>query len=217
MDWLLIFAAVLLIGAMALTSIRNLRLVALVAGALALVHSGLSQNWPLFALAGLFTLVTGARLAILFLRARKGALLEQERDLFEHVMRIEDPARQNRLRDLISWRDIAEGEVLMREGDAQPPLFYVASGKATIEHDGKIVGMCSAGDFLGEMSVVSGECASATVTAGDAMQIARFDRDALADLVRTVPEMGKAIDAALNRSLAAKVLRMNQSQAQSND
>lgn len=217
MYWLLIFAAVLMIGAMALTSIRNLRLVALVAGATAMVQSGLSQDWLLFVLATLFTLVNGARIAILLFRAHKGALLEQERDLFQHVMRIEDPARQNRLRDLISWRDIAEGEVLMREGDVQPPLIYVASGKATIETGGKIVGMCSSGDFLGEMSVVSGERASATVTAGDAMRIARFDRDAMADLVRTVPEIGKAIDAALNRSLAAKVLRMNQSRTQSGE
>jgi len=41
------------------------------------------------------------------------------------------------------------------------------------------------------------------------MRLARFDRDALADMVRSLPEVGKALDAALNRSLAAKVLRMN--------
>ena len=40
--------------------------------------------------------------------------------------------------------------------------------------------------------------------------IAHFDRDALAALARGVPEIGKALDGALNRSLAAKVIRMNQ-------
>lgn len=209
---LLVGAAALLVAALSLTSIRNLRLVALAAGLLAALHFSLvERNWVWLGLAVVFTLVNGARLGSLMARARKGAVLDQERDLFEHVMRIEDPARQGHLRDLIGWRDVAAGEVLMREGDAQPPLIYVASGRAEISHGGGHVGTCGAGDFLGEMSVISGEVASATVTASEAMQVARFDRDALTDLVRTVPEIGKAIDAALNRSLAAKLLRMNQS------
>ena len=211
MNLLLTIAALLLIGAMALTSIRRLRIVALCAGLLAAAHFSLAREWTWFGFAALFVLINGARLASLLGRARKGALLEHERELFEHVMRIDDRSRQSKLRDLISWHDVAAGEVLMREGDAQPPLIYVASGHAEIDHGGSSVGKCSAGDFLGEMSVVSGERASATVIASQAMQVARFDRDALADLVRTVPEMGKAIDAALNRSLASKLLRMNQS------
>ena len=212
LDNLLIAAAILLLAAFSLTSIRNLRLLALGAGMLAIAHFGLlERNWLGLGLAILFTLVNGARIASLLGRARKGTVLDQERELFEHVMQIDDPARQSRMRDLISWREIAAGEILMREGEAHPPLIYVASGRADIDHGGQSVGSCSSGDFLGEMSVISGQVASATVTASEAMRIARFDRDALADLVRTVPEMGKAIDAALNRSLAAKLLRMNQS------
>ncbi len=211
-EFLLVAAAILLIAALTVTSIRNLRILALVAGILAMVHFGLvDRNWIALGLAALFVAINGGRLASLLRRARQGAVLEHERELFEHVMQIGDPARQNRLRDLISWYDIDVGDVLMREGDAQPPLIYVASGQALIDHGGQRMGHCSTGDFLGEMSVISGEVASATVTASEAMRIARFDRDALADLVRTVPDMGKAIDAALNRSLAAKLLRMNQS------
>ena len=97
----------------------------------------------------------------------------------------------------------------MRQGDRAPPLIYVAQGTATITHNGKLVGTCSAGDFLGEMSVISGEKASATVTAGGGMRIAIFDRAALGEMVRHVPELGCAIDGALNRSLASKLLRMN--------
>ena len=212
LEYLLVASAILLVAGFALTSIRNLRWLALVAGVLAIAHFGfVERSWIGLAIAILFTLVNGARIASLVGRARKGTVLDHERELFEHVMQIEDPSRQNHLRDLISWRDIASGDVLMREGEAHPPLIYVASGRADIDHGGQSVGSCSSGDFLGEMSVISGRVASATVTASEDMRIARFDRDALADLVRTVPEMGKAIDAALNRSLAAKLLRMNQS------
>ena len=76
--------------------------------------------------------------------------------------------------------------------------------------DGKAVGACGPGDFLGEMSLISGQTATATVTASEAMRVARFDREALAQLARAAPEVGRALDSALNRSLAAKVLRMNE-------
>lgn len=124
-------------------------------------------------------------------------------------MRIEEPAQQRRLRGLIDWRDIASGTVLMSEGECEPPLLYVGRGEAVIEHGGRRVGTCGKGDFLGEMSVLSGDRASATVIATEPMRVARIDRDALSQLARDVPEIGRAFDAALNRSLAAKVLRMN--------
>ena len=40
--------------------------------------------------------------------------------------------------------------------------------------------------------------------------MAQIDRDALANLVGGVYEIGRAVDSAFNRSLAAKVMRMNQ-------
>ena len=70
---------------------------------------------------------------------------------------------------------------------------------------------CGAGEFLDEMSHVSGERASATVTVTQAMRMARLDRDALGQLAKSLPEVGKAVDRVFNRSLAVKVLRMNES------
>ena len=208
-NWLLAIAAVLMIAAMLATSIRNLRIGALLAGIAAMLHFALLQNWAALALIGLITFANGARFLALVRRSGRGDILDDERELFEHVMQVQDPAQHGRLRDLLTWEDVPEGAVLMREGEKAPPLIYIAHGSARIEHGGEAVGACDAGDFLGEMSVVSGEHASATVTVGEPMRIARFDRDALADLVRNLPELGKALDAALNRSLAAKVLRMN--------
>ena len=157
-----------------------------------------------------FAIASAVYLMVMIQRSRQGTMMADERELFEQVMRIEDPDQQRRMRDLLSWQTIPAGSVLMRQGDAAPPLVYVASGSALIEHNGDEVGMCGPGDFVGEMSIVSGQRASATVTATDELHCARFDRDALAQVVRDIPDLGKAIDGALNRSLAAKVLRMNQ-------
>ena len=112
--------------------------------------------WP-----ALLVAVNAAQLAAMIQRSRTGDQREEERELLGHVLGIEEPAGQRRLRDLLRWRDVAEGEVLIREGQAEPPLVYIARGIGRVEHDGRPVGVCGAGDFLGEMSLVSGQLAIA--------------------------------------------------------
>lgn len=211
-----LLSALLLITALAMTTIRRLRLVALAAGLLALVHV-VSNEMGLvpMLLAAAFVTVNLAQLAVLWSRSRKGTMLEEEKALFEHLLGAKASSHQGRLRDLIRWRDVGMGTVLMRQGEQDPPLIYVASGKVRVEADGVEVGVCEEGDFLGEMSLVSGRKASATVTVVQLARIARFDRDALAQYARAVPEVGTAITNALNRGLAAKVERMNAAAARS--
>ena len=211
-----LLSALLFITAMAMTTIRRLRYLALLAGVLALVHVVSKEMGPApMLLAAAFVTVNLAQLGILWTRSRKGTMLEEEKALFDHLLGDKASAHSGRLRDLIRWRDVGMGTVLMRQGDQDPPLIYVASGKVRIEADGVEVGTCEEGDFLGEMSLVSGRKASATVTVVQLARIARFDRDALAQYARAVPEVGTAITNALNRGLAAKVERMNAAAAQS--
>ena len=66
-----------------------------------------------------------------------------------------------------------------------------------------------ASDFLGEMSLVSGNRATASVVVTNTMRIATINREQLSQLVRQFPNIGNAFESALNRGLAAKVLRMN--------
>ncbi len=203
-------AGILLVSAILMTSIRALRIFALGAGVAAIAYF-ITRNEQSFALilAVLFVLANGVQLLILMNRSRTGNALTEEQALFTHLLAIDSPQHQRRLRDLLEWRDVRSGHVLMDEGQRDPALIYIADGSALIEHAGKDVGICGKGEFLGEMSLVSGEKATATVTAREAMRIAVFDRDALGHFAREVPEIGNALSAALNRGLAAKVSRMN--------
>lgn len=202
-------AALLLIAAVAVTTLRSIRYLALVAGILGFAHFALAGHWGMTLLAALFVAVNAVQTAVLRQRARGGAMLEEEVRLFDRLLGIEDPRRQRHLRDLMRWRDAEEGEVLMLQDQPDPPLVYVARGMARVEFDGREVGMCGPGEFLGEMSLVSGQTASATVIVAERARVATFDRDALAHYARAVPEVDTALTHALNRGLAAKVRRMN--------
>ena len=205
-------AALALIGAMIPHQVRHIRLFCLASGVFAVVYFTLTQGLGIgLLLAAAFLLVNAARLLELRHRARNGVMTREERELFDHVMQIEEPSNQNRLRDLMIWQDVPVGTQLIEQDQINPPLIYIASGRAEIERDLAIVSECGAGEFLGEMSHISGERASATVTVTQEMRMARLDRDALGQLASSLPEIGKALDRAFNRSLAVKVLRMNES------
>ncbi len=200
----------LLIISMLMRDLRYLRILALFSGLAAIAHFVFqTRDWASLTWEVMFVLANGSMLAILLYRSRRKVLVKEETELLEQVLQVQDPADQRRLLGLLRWRDAEVGEVLVREGEANPPLIYVSSGAAAIESSGKLVGVCGHGDFLGEMSMVSGKVASASVVVTNAMRIAEFDRAALRELSHAVPELGRAFDGALNRGLAAKVLRMN--------
>lgn len=208
-------AAALLIAAILVRGQRNLQIFAVLSGLAALTHflvtdqAGTGLGWVI-----LFLAVAAIRLVMSILRARSGITRREERDLLEKVLQVEEPSQQRRLLDLMTWRDMGAGDVLMRQSQSEPPLIYVATGSAHVEHDGQMVGKCGPGDFLGEMSLITGEKASATVTAAEPMRVASFDRDALHRLSSGLPELARAFDHALNRGLAAKIQRMNRSTPQ---
>jgi len=204
-------AGIALVAAMVPHQVRLMRLLLLVGGIFAVLFFAFAGNVGLeIAFAILFVVVNAARLYQLWNRARSGSITSEERELFDHVMQIEDPSKQSRLRDLMQWRDAKVGDVLIEQDQLDPPLIYIATGRVSIRRDGQLISECGAGEFLGEISHISGEGASATVTVVHPMRFAKIDRDALAQLSQSLPEIGRAVDNAFNRSLAVKVVRMNE-------
>lgn len=205
---------IFLITSMLMRDLRYLRILALLSGLAAIAHFTFqTRDWASMTWEVLFVLANGSQLAILLYRSRSKQMLREETQLLEQVLQVQNPADQRRLLGLLHWRDVPVGEVLVKQGEASPPLIYISSGAAGIESDGKLIGVCGQGDFLGEMSLISGNAASASVVVTNPMRIARFEPGALRELSQAVPELGRAIDGALGRGLAAKVLRMNEAAA----
>lgn len=68
-----------------------------------------------------------------------------------------------RLIDQGHWIAGKRGEVLIREDQAAPSLFYIAEGSAEVLRDGIAVGHCTGGDLVGEATVLDGDTATGTV------------------------------------------------------
>ena len=204
-------AAATLLCAAAAHQVRSIRIFLLVSGVLGAAYLAVKGDIGAeLIVACILSILSAARIFQMWERSRGGSMTREERDLFDHVMRIEDPSKQSRLRDLMQWRDVEVGEVLIEQDQIDPPLIYIATGRASIIRDGRLVNECGAGEFVGEMSHISGDGASASVKVVLPMRMAQLDRDALAQLTQSLPEIGRAVDNAFNRSLAVKVVRMNE-------
>jgi CRP/FNR family cyclic AMP-dependent transcriptional regulator len=61
--------------------------------------------------------------------------------------------------------DVAEGEVLLREGQFGKECFLLLSGSAVVTQKGRLVNALGPGDFFGELAALTGGPRNATVTA----------------------------------------------------
>ncbi len=119
---------------------------------------------------------------------------------------IETLAREARLETYLS------GERVVRQGDHGQDLFVIVSGKADVrlEQGGlsSVVTTLGAGQFFGEMSLLTGEPRSATVVAAETLQVIAVGKDALLQVVqqdrRLVEQIGEVVARRHAATAAAK-------------
>lgn len=102
--------------------------------------------------------------------------------------------------------DLPAGKVLMREGERGREFFVIISGEVDVRRKGRKLRTLGAGDFVGEMALLSKEPRSATVTAMTELDVLVItDGNFLALLDRT-PELWLKISRALADRVGADEL-----------
>lgn len=99
------------------------------------------------------------------------------------------------------------GEELVKEGETGDSLFVLERGRVQVTKSGTAVGTSyvvlarlKAGDFFGEMSLLTGEPRSATITADGSCEVLVLDRDAVSPVLAADPTIAET----LSKSLAAR-------------
>jgi len=87
---------------------------------------------------------------------------------------------------------------------------FLVSGNARVTRDGKTIGQVTRGDFLGEMSYLTGKKAAATVTTSEPTRYLAFERKALQEHLEKSPEVRHALEASFNRNLVSKLVSTNE-------
>ena len=78
-----------------------------------------------------------------------------------------------------------------------------------IESGDRIVAVLGPGDYLGELSFLSGNPATATATVVKPVRVLAFNQAKLREAIVADPQLKRTLDSALNRYLAGKLARSN--------
>jgi hypothetical protein len=119
---------------------------------------------------------------------------------------------RSRARHLIDqglWLSGKAGDVLTREGEIVDHLYYLADGEARVLSMGSQVGLCRPGDLIGELTVLSGETASATVILNGAARFWCAPADDLRPYVEAHDDVRRAIEHGFATVLKAKLRASN--------
>jgi CRP/FNR family cyclic AMP-dependent transcriptional regulator len=130
--------------------------------------------------------------------------------LFDELPR----ARARHLLDQGDWLHGRDGDVLTREGEPVGHLYYLAEGEARVLSGGVEVGVCRRGDLIGELTVLSGETASATVVLRGPARFWCAQADDLRPYVEAHEDIRRAIEHGFATVLKAKLRASNRTIAE---
>lgn len=202
-------AYVLLISSMMMRNINWLRALAILAGSISAFYywtldDKVSMFWE-----SLFTLVNVAQLLILQIENRRGSFSEDEKYFIHTCLPNIERSHARRLVKLGAWTEVHEDTVLIVEDTEPEKLKFIVSGKAIVTYSQRSIGEVHKGDFLGEMSYLTGKQASATATTVDTVRYLAFDKGRLREHLARNTEVRHALEASFNRNLADKLVKSN--------
>jgi small-conductance mechanosensitive channel/CRP-like cAMP-binding protein len=93
----------------------------------------------------------------------------------------------------------AQGELMARQGDDSPCLYIITKGQAEVRLGvqgaaaQRTLAMLTAGQFFGEMGLLTGDVRSATVLAMSDVHCLRLDKEDFMDVLKRRPQIAEAI------------------------
>ncbi|MFK7743808.1 MAG: Crp/Fnr family transcriptional regulator [Roseobacter sp.] len=118
-------------------------------------------------------------------------------------------ADARRLLNMGLWVNGAVGDVLTTEQQEVTHVAYITEGQVDILLGGQKVGNCGPGNFVGEMSVIKNERASATAIVASPARYWLIPSAQLQLLQEKDPEMAQAFQAGIARDLRNKIISSN--------
>lgn len=152
-------------------------------------------------------LINVIQVGILVFERREILFNEKEKWLYSNVFPNFSAIDFKRLMEAASWKSSQKGETLIIEGDVNSDLILITDGRCEVRLPQGAVAELLNGDFIGEMSFLSGKPSSATVSASQTVNYISWDREKLNRLFTKSPSLHVSIKSAMSSQLTDKIVR----------
>ena len=192
--------------ALAVREILWLRIILTVSQCGHLVHSYINLDLNKGVWIFIFIFINIIQIIIIYRDRREVIIPEQIKDLYEKIFK----TMTNR--EFVNFWDLGkpslvESKKIIITGETQKDLILILNGKADVLRDGKNIAKLGRGQFIAEISYITGKPASADVIPREGLTYYLWNRDNLETFRKSKPgTMGK-LDRILSLDMAAKLTK----------
>ncbi len=168
-------------------------------------HCGEHPLWAPISWNALFAAVNVVQIVLLVGERWPRSLTGQQRQLYEAIFPELSPGEFVKLMKMGARREVSVGEQLVARGSVVEDMTVLLQGALEVRADGRVIARLRPGQFVGEMSFITGEKASADVIASEPSIVVSCSQASLHELLEAKPAMALKIRAALGRDVVGKL------------
>jgi hypothetical protein len=205
-------ANVLYLASYSVRDIFWLRILTVVAALTLLPYYFTCSANPLWEAVAWNTLFIGVNVfqIVLLVRERWPVQLHgMERVVYEKVFYALTPGEFLRLLKIAKWRDLGAGETLVKEGEVVQDLLVLCEGTVAVQKGGRELARLGSGQFIGEMSFLTQDKASASVLSSGRTKVLAWEQQALHAYFEKNSEVSFKVRGVLGRDLVRKLAAQN--------
>jgi len=158
----------------------------------------------------LFVLINLVMIALYIFERKTLSLNDDEARLYYMVFPQMEKVIYKRLLKAGRWIHFNEGTILIKEHEHTENLMILFEGKVQIDVAGKHITVLNPGSFIGEMSLLSGGNATATVTSITEVKLYSWDKISLTKLLKSDKDMEMELMKIFSSDLVNKLVKVNQ-------
>ncbi len=207
MQALIHIANVLFLCSYLVKDIFWLRLLSVAGGLVLLVFALLQPTplWPSIAWNVLFAIINAYQLYVLFLERRPVTLAENELRLYKLVFRTLTPREFVKLLALGRWEEARATELLVERGQELDRVMVIVGGKTNVRVGEQTIAELGEGQFVGEMSFLTGQVPTADVVATESTRYVAWKKSELSKFLDANPALRGAIQLVIGTDLVGKL------------
>ena len=155
----------------------------------------------------LFMVINIVQVAILIKERAGVRFTEEEKELHDTLFKNFAPFEFMKLMRIVEWREARQGDVLAVEEQPIDAVMLIYNGLVRVEAQGKEVAQLTDGNFVGEVSFITGGGASATVRALQPTRYITWPKIGVTKLLNRNPSMRLAMQSVISTDLSKKLMR----------
>ena len=155
----------------------------------------------------LFLAINSYWIVVIIKQRQPPKMTSTQKQLYSDVFERSCSAQEMlKLLSAAKWIDFEAGQTVINKSSDPNGLVLIAEGTANVIVEKELVARLGRGDFVGEMSYLTGEPAVADVVASCHMKTIRWEKSELENVFDGRPELKSAINEIVGRDLVQKLV-----------